>query len=86
MRHALQWQEAQLRFNRSGARALTAVILTATGLLAGCVSVKSFVDPNGDSAKYEELVKPSEPLKLKVSVEFQRNGEHIEKVDSSLQD
>jgi hypothetical protein len=66
-------------------RAACAVVL-AGALLQGCMTPKSFVDPNGDSAKYEDLVRPSAPVKVKVNVEFQRNGEHFPKVDAKIRD
>src|SRR5882762_10125469 len=62
-----------------------ATILLCFGL-AACISPKSFVDPSVPKASYEDLKKRSDPLKLKLSVEFQRNGEHFPKADSTLKD
>lgn len=54
--------------------------------LAGCSSPKSFVDPSVAKVSYEDVKRRAEPLKLKLLVEFQRNGEHLPKVDPTLRD
>lgn len=55
-------------------------------VLSGCVSPKSFVDPSLPKVAYEEIHRRQEPLKLALEVEFQRNGEHLLKVDPTLRD
>ncbi|PKO26842.1 MAG: hypothetical protein CVU36_22555 [Betaproteobacteria bacterium HGW-Betaproteobacteria-9] len=54
--------------------------------LTACMSTKSFLDPSFPKISYEELKKPLQPKKLKVTAEFQRNGEHLEKVDQAISD
>lgn len=74
--------QASLRSTLWGAFAL----LLASALTSGCISVKSYPDPSVTVLKYESLQRPAEPLKLRVTVEFQRNGTHMDKVDKSVQD
>lgn len=65
----------------------TRVLLVATAVaLSGCISSRSFVDPSAPKVAYEDLRKRSEPLRLVVAVEFQRNGVHLPKVDTTLRD
>ena len=45
-------------------------------LLGGCASPKSFLDPSIRQISYHDIQRRSEPLKLKLLVEFQVNGEH----------
>jgi hypothetical protein len=66
-------------------RALSAALLCCS-VLAGCISPQSFVDPSAPRISYEDLPKRAEPLKLKLSVEFQRNGEPFPRADSTLRD
>jgi hypothetical protein len=54
--------------------------------LTGCISSKSFVDPSFPKVAYEDVKKRSEPLKLKLSVEFQRNGQPFPRADTTLRD
>jgi hypothetical protein len=58
----------------------------ATLLATGCISVKSVVDPAYGKTKYEDIVRPAEPFKWGVSVQFQRNGEPVPKADAALRD
>jgi len=62
------------------------IMLCLVALLSGCISPRSFVDPTYSTTKYEDIKKQSEPLKLKVSVEFEREGEPYPKADSTLRD
>ena len=55
-------------------------------LLAGCVNPRSFVDPNVPRASYEELARLPEPMRLGLTVEFQRNGVAFPRVQSTLRD
>lgn len=66
-------------------RTLFAVAVACTAL-AGCVSPQSFLDPSVPRISYADLGKRAEPLKLKLSVEFQRNGEAYPRVDPVLKD
>jgi hypothetical protein len=65
--------------------ALFAVILSCSSLL-GCISPRSFVDPSVPKVSYEDLTKRTEPLRLKLFVEFQRNGQPHPRADSTLRD
>ncbi len=55
-------------------------------LLSACVNPRSFVDPGQPKLTYEALNKRSEPLKLKLTVQFQRNGDPLPRADSTLRD
>jgi hypothetical protein len=50
----------------------------------GCTTTKSYVDPQYGRAGYDDISRRSEPYKLKIAVEFQRNGKHLKQVDSEL--
>ena len=63
-----------------------ATMLFASIITSGCISQKSYLDPNIPKVSYEDIKRSNEPLKLKLSTEFQRNGEHYEKVDVILKD
>jgi hypothetical protein len=65
---------------------LLAAVLLVSFVLTGCISSKSFVDPSFPKVAYEEVKKRGEPLKLKLVVEFQRNGEPFPRADSTLRD
>ena len=70
-------------------RSLACALVVATiagSTLTGCISPRSFVDPSMPKVAYEDLRKRSEPLRLKVAVEFQRNGTHLPRVDAALRD
>jgi hypothetical protein len=54
--------------------------------LTGCISPKSFMDPSVAKVSYEQIEKPSEPMRLILIVEFQRNGVHVPKADPTLKD
>lgn len=64
-------------------RLAVAVACTA---LVGCVSPRSFLDPSVPAVSYGDLGKRAEPLKLKLTVEFQRNGEPFPRADPILKD
>jgi len=61
-----------------------AVVVAMSLCAAGCMSTKSFVDPSYPKVSYDEIKKKQSPLRLKLEVEFQRNGEHLPKVDAAL--
>jgi hypothetical protein len=54
--------------------------------LSGCIAANTYVDPGTPTVKYEDIVRPAQPLKLKVSAEFERNGDHIERSGRLLKD
>lgn len=54
--------------------------------LSGCISAHSMVDPGFPKVTYDDVKRRAEPLRLKLTVEFQRDGEHLPKVDSTVQD
>lgn len=54
-------------------------------LFGGCVSVKSYVDPTTSHAGYQDITRRSTPYEWQIATEFQRNGEHLPKVDKELQ-
>lgn len=54
--------------------------------LFGCISPKSYVDPLSQKYTYEDVKRRSDPLKLKLTVEFQRHGEVYPKAESILRD
>ena len=62
-----------------------AVVLALLAGGAGCsASSKSYVDPTFGKIEYSDISKPAQPWKLKLKVEFQRNGQHIPAVDAQL--
>jgi len=65
---------------------MTASVLAASLLLTGCVSTKSFVDPTFAKVSYGDLTKRSAPLRLRLTVEFQRNGQPLPRADATLRD
>jgi len=60
------------------------VLGTVALTLSGCISVKSYVDPGFKGASYSEVKAPAKKYAMNVEVEFQRNGEHLQKADSEL--
>jgi hypothetical protein len=48
------------------------------------MSIKSYVAPEYGRATYADIARPSEPYRIKISVEFQRNGAHMPRVDKEL--
>jgi hypothetical protein len=53
-------------------------------VMTGCISAKSYVDPKYGPVSYADAKKPAKPHDVKIDVEFQRNGEHIPRVDKEL--
>lgn len=66
--------------------ALLLIVLITSVALTGCVSPKSFLDTSFPKMSYEDIKKRGEPLRLKLSVEFQRNGQAFPRADSILRD
>jgi hypothetical protein len=54
--------------------------------LAGCVNPRSFVDPTVPRPSYDEVARLTEPMRLGLTVEFQRNGAVFPRVQSTLRD
>jgi len=52
--------------------------------LFGCATTKSYVDPGHGRATYDDIIRRSEPYRVKIIVEFQRNGKHFPQGDSEL--
>ncbi|MDN5753450.1 MAG: hypothetical protein L0H15_09240 [Nitrosospira sp.] len=64
---------------------LTSLIVSST--LMGCAaSPKSFLGASLPTATFEDVKKRDVPLRLKLIVEFQRNGKHFPKGDVPLRD
>jgi hypothetical protein len=59
----------------------------ASFVLAGCTSPKrSFLGASFPKVAYKDIEQRNKPLRLKLVVEFQRNGEHFPKGDIPLKD
>lgn len=59
----------------------------ASFALAGCASPKkSYLGASFPRVAYKDIAHRSTPLRLKLAVEFQRNGEHFPKGDIPLKD
>lgn len=52
--------------------------------VTGCLSTKSYVDPEFRKAAYSDIGKVATKYKGNIDVEFQRNGKHLSKVDKEL--
>lgn len=52
--------------------------------LTGCISSKSYVDPKYQDLSLSDLKAVESQHLAKVEIEFQRNGEHLDKVDEIL--
>ena len=63
---------------------LVFVLILVFFSLFGCATTKSFVDPGYGRATYDDIIRRSEPYRVKIIVEFQRNGKHFPQVDSEL--
>lgn len=73
------------RFRRRAGTAFAAALILPL-VLSGCVAANSYLDPGIPAVKYEDLVRPAQPLELEVSVESRRNGDHIERSGRVLED
>lgn len=63
---------------------LTSLIVSSA--LMGCASPKSFLGASFPTVTFEDVKKRDVPLRLKLIVEFQRNGNHFSKGDVPLRD
>lgn len=61
-------------------------VFFASILLSGCISQKSYLDPSFPKVGYEDLQRKDSPTRLKLVVEFQRNGKPLPKADATLRD
>lgn len=61
-------------------------LLVFVYMLAACTSTRSFVDPTFPKMSYDDIQKSQSVKKLKLTVEFQRNGERFEKAEPLLKD
>jgi hypothetical protein len=52
--------------------------------VTGCLSSKSYIDPQFKKAAYSDIGKVATKYKGNIDVEFQRNGEHLSNVDKEL--
>ncbi|MGH8761855.1 MAG: hypothetical protein ACREUR_01310 [Nitrosospira sp.] len=68
-----------------GRRVVIASVIVSSALM-GCASPKSFLGASFPRMTYEDIKKRDAPLRLKVAVEFQRNGTHFPKGDIPLRD
>ncbi|MGD0801903.1 MAG: hypothetical protein ABR906_11355 [Terracidiphilus sp.] len=63
-------------------------IVIILALLVGgsgyAVASKSYVDPSYGKVQYSDIVKPAQPYRVRLVVEFQRNGQHLPAVDGEL--
>lgn len=55
-------------------------------LLSGCISPKSYLDPSQPKVSYGDLTRPTKPIPLRLTTEFQRNGEPNPKANTALLD
>ncbi len=62
------------------------LVICVLFLLAGCISPKSYLDPSQPKIGYTDLTRPSKPIPLKLTTEFQRNGEPNPKANATLLD
>ncbi len=65
---------------------LIGLALAIVFMLTGCMSTKSFIDPTYPKVSYEAVTKKTQPLKLNLVVEFQRNGESYPRANPLLKD
>ena len=63
---------------------LTSVLVSLA--LMGCASPRSFLGASLPVVKYEDVQKRAAPLRLRLTVEFQRNGSHFPQGDIPLRD
>lgn len=68
-----------------GPRVILASVIVSSALM-GCESRRSFLGASFPKVTYEDVKKKEVPLRLKLMVEFQRNGEHFSKGDIPLRD
>jgi hypothetical protein len=63
------------------------ILITLAALASsGCITVKSYVDPAGHRASFNDVHRVSPPYQLAVRVEYQLNGKERPRAIHSLQD
>lgn len=61
------------------------LILSLAGIfMTGCISTKSYVDPQFRKATYADIDRVNTGYKANIEIEFQRNGKHIHQLDNEL--
>lgn len=60
------------------------VLVCIPVVLTGCISAKSYVDPKYGAISYTDAKKPAKSHDAKIDIVFQRNGEHMPRVDKEL--
>lgn len=55
-------------------------------LLSGCISPRSYLDPSQPKISYGDLSRPAKPVPLRLTTEFQRNGEPNPRANATLLD
>lgn len=53
-------------------------------VLTGCISSKTYIDPNFEKATYEDVKSVAKKYDTQIFVEFQRNGETLEAVNKEV--
>ncbi|MEO3356373.1 hypothetical protein [Acinetobacter haemolyticus] len=59
--------------------------LVAASQLTGCLSIKAYVDPAYKNTSYSDIKRPSQPIPVVLTTEFQRNGVVIPRAAKELQ-
>ncbi len=59
-------------------------IALLAGLLTGCITPKSYVDPSFAKASYNDIKAVDKKYESLVQIEFQRNGEPLEQVEDEV--
>jgi hypothetical protein len=63
---------------------LVITIVIVPFLMSGCLSTKSYVDPQYRKASYNDIAPVAEAYLANLEVEFQLNGEHKQSVDATV--
>lgn len=69
---------------RSLPRLVACVVLSLA--LAGCMTPRSYLDPEAEPIRYSDLHKPEQPLRLALTTVFLRNGVDFPAVDPLLRE
>lgn len=62
-----------------------ALVVIAPLLVQGCISAKTYVDPSYGKARYTDIKPVATKYGLDLKVQFQRNGENLDKVNGEVQ-
>ena len=63
---------------------LVIIIVIVPFLMTGCLSTKSYVDPQYRKASYNDITPVAKAYLANLEVEFQLNGEHKQNVDATV--